>query len=128
MFERLPSNWMLAIKSIGYWLWLISVVGIPMSYYSSLHSPYSNAWPWLVVVVVFGVIPLLDMLVGRDPANPDEAVQVPRMQQQGYYRLLSLAAVPALIGMLGWAGWVFVNHAAWNWLGQLGWVLSVGTV
>tara|TARA_R110000868_G_scaffold202220_1_gene449777 strand:+ start:21243 stop:22382 length:1140 start_codon:yes stop_codon:yes gene_type:complete len=128
MFERLPSNWMLAIKSIGYWFWLISVLGIPMSYYASLHSQYSNAWPWVVVVVVFGVIPVLDFIVGRDPANPDEAVQVSRMEQQGYYRLLSLAAAPALIGMMAWAGWVFVSHDAWSWIGQLGWVLSVGTV
>lgn len=128
MFERLPSNWMLAIKSIGYWFWLIPVLGIPMSYNASLNSHYSNAWPWLVVGVVFGIIPLLDVVIGRDPANPDEAVQVPRMEQQAYYRLLSLAAVPALLGMLGWAGWVFVNHEAWNWVGRLGWLLSVGTV
>lgn len=128
MFERLPSNWMLAIKSIGYWFWLIPVLGIPLSYYWSLDSHYANAWPWLVVIVVFGVIPLLDFIIGRDPANPDEAVQVPQMEQQGYYRLLSLVTVPALLGMLGWAGWVFVNHEAWSWVGQLGWVLSVGTV
>lgn len=128
MFERLPSNWMLTIKSIGYWFWLIPVLGIPMSYHASLRSEYSNAWPWLVVLVVFGVIPVLDFIIGRDPANPDEAVQVPQMEQQGYYRLLSLAAVPALLGLLVWAGWVFVNHETWNWIGQLGWVLSVGTV
>lgn len=128
MFERLPSNWMLAIKSIGYWFWLIPVLGIPMTYNASLNSQYSNAWPWVVVLVVFGVVPLLDFIIGRDPANPDEAVQVPQMEQQGYYRLLSLATVPALLGMLGWAGWVFVNHEAWNWVGRLGWILSVGTV
>ena len=128
MFERLPSNWMLAIKSIGYWFWLIPVLGIPLSYYWSLNSQYANAWPWLVVLVVFGIIPVLDFIIGRDPANPDEAVQVPQMEQQGYYRLLSLATVPALLGMLGWAGWVFVHHEAWSWIGQLGWILSVGTV
>ncbi|WP_324731057.1 hypothetical protein [Pseudomonas paeninsulae] len=38
MFERLPSNWMLTIKSIGYWFWLIPVLGIPLSDYWSLNS------------------------------------------------------------------------------------------
>jgi alkane 1-monooxygenase len=128
MFERLPSNWMLAIKSVGYWLWLIPVLGIPLSYFMSIDSAYANVWPWFVMIVVFGVIPVLDSIVGRDPANPDEAVQVPQLEQQRYYRVLSLTTVPALLGMLGWAGWVFVSHEAWSWVGQLGWVLSVGTV
>ena len=128
MFERLPSNWMLAIKSVGYWLWLIPVLGIPLSYFMSIDSAYANVWPWFVMIVVFGVIPVLDFIVGCDPANPDEAVQVPQLEQQRYYRVLSLATVPALLGMLGWAGWVFVSHEAWSWVGQLGWVLSVGTV
>ncbi len=128
MFERLPSNWMLAIKSVGYWLWLIPVLGIPLSYFMSIDSAYANVWPWFVMIVVFGVIPVLDFIVGRDPANPDEAVQVPQLEQQRYYRVLSLATVPGLLGMLGWAGWVFVSHETWSWVGQLGWVLSVGTV
>lgn len=128
MFERLPSHWMIALKKFGYWIWLIPVLGIPLSYYWSQGSEYANAWAWMVICVVFGVIPLLDFVVGRDPANPDEQFEVPAMDRQGYYRLLSLATVPFLLGMLVWAGWVFVDYEAWNWVGRLGWVLSVGTV
>lgn len=128
MFERLPSPWMIALKKAGYWIWLVPVLGIPLSYHWSLGSDHANAWPWLVIGVVFGVIPLLDFIVGRDPANPDEQQDVPSMAGQGYYRLLSLATVPFLLGMLTWSGWVFATHDEWNWVGQLGWVLSVGTV
>ncbi len=64
MFERLPSNWMLTIKSIGYWFWLIPVLGIPMSYHASLRSEYSNAWPWLVLLVVFGLFQCWISLLG----------------------------------------------------------------
>lgn len=128
MFERLPSHWMLALKKIGYWIWLVPVLGIPLSYYWSLGSTHADAWAYLVVSVVFGLIPLLDLLVGRDPANPDEAVQVPAMEKQAYYRMLSLASVPMLLGMLAWSGWVFVDYQAWSWVGRLGWLLSVGTV
>mgnify|MGYP001627379741 CR=1 FL=1 len=128
MFERLPSPWMIALKTGGYWIWLVPVLGIPLSYYWSLGSAHADAWAWLVITVVFGVIPLLDFVVGRDPANPEESSEVPALEAQGYYRLLSLATVPLLLAMLLWSGWVFVNYQAWSWLGQLGWVLSVGTV
>lgn len=128
MFERLPSNRMLALKKIGYWIWLIPVFGIPLSYYWSLGSAHADAWAWLVITVVFGVIPLLDFVVGRDPANPDEREEVPALEAQGYYRLLSLATVPLLLAMLIWSGWIFVSYPAWSWVGLLGWVLSVGTV
>jgi alkane 1-monooxygenase len=128
MFERLPSHWILSVKKVSYWIWLIPVLGIPLSYRESLDSAYANAWAWLVVGTVFGVIPLLDGLIGRDPANPSEDTEVPAMERQGYYRLLSLSTVPLLLGMLIWAGWVFASYDAWNWIGQLGWLLSVGTV
>lgn len=128
MFERLPSRWMLALKKVGYWIWLIPVLGIPLSYHWSLNSAHADAWAWLVITVVFGVIPLLDFIVGRDPANPDERDEVPVLEAQGYYRLLSLATVPLLLAMLLWSGWIFVSYEGWSWVGQLGWVLSVGTV
>ncbi|MDH1731150.1 alkane 1-monooxygenase [Pseudomonas chengduensis] len=128
MFKRLPSRWMLALKKVGYWIWLIPVLGIPLSYYWSQGSAHADAWPWLVISVVFGVIPLLDFIVGRDPANPDECDEVPALEAQGYYRLLSLATVPLLLAMLVWSGWIFASYEGWSWVGQLGWVLSVGTV
>ena len=128
MFERLPSRWMLALKKVGYWIWLIPVLGIPLSYYWSQGSTHADAWSWLVISVVFGVIPLLDFIVGRDPTNPDERDEVPALEAQGYYRLLSLATVPLLLAMLVWSGWIFASYEGWSWVGQLGWVLSVGTV
>ncbi|MGG2396161.1 alkane 1-monooxygenase [Pseudomonas sp. SH1-B] len=128
MFERLPSHWMLALKKVGYWIWLIPVLGIPLSYHWSLGSAHADAWAWLVITAVFGVIPLLDFVVGRDPANPDERDEVPALETQGYYRLLSLATVPLLLAMLAWSAWIFVSYEGWSWVGQLGWVLSVGTV
>ncbi|MET1077788.1 MAG: alkane 1-monooxygenase [Pseudomonas sp.] len=128
MFERLPSHWMLALKKVGYWIWLVPVACVPLSYQLSVGSPHADAWAFLVLGVMFGLVPLLDLLVGRDPANPDEDIQVPRMEAQGYYRLLSLVAVPVLLGLLGWSAWAFAEHPGWSWLGRLGWVLSVGTV
>ncbi|MDF3930987.1 alkane 1-monooxygenase [Pseudomonas citronellolis] len=128
MFAFLSPAWMLSLKKAGYWIWLVPVFGIPVSYWWSYGSAHPNAWAWFVISVVFLVIPLLDAIVGRDPANPDEATEVPVLEREGYYRFLSLLTVPLLLGMLAYGGWVLAHNEAWNWVGRLGWILSVGTV
>lgn len=74
------------------------------------------------MIAVFGIGPLLDMLFGRDPANPDEETQTPQLLGQGYYVLLTLATVPVLIGTLVWAAGVFV--AFQGGAGSAGWAGS----
>lgn len=39
MFERLPSNWMLSIKSIGYWFWLPPRIGHPPERLLGIEQP-----------------------------------------------------------------------------------------
>lgn len=53
---------MLPLKRIGCWPWLIPVLGIPLSYYWSPGSAPAGAW--LVVVLVFGVVPLPGLVIG----------------------------------------------------------------
>ena len=43
-------------------------------------------------------------------------------------KMNELATVPLLLAMLVWSGWIFASYEGWSWVGQLGWVLSVGTV
>ncbi|MES2821777.1 MAG: alkane 1-monooxygenase [Pseudomonadota bacterium] len=128
MFERLSSHRMLALKAIGYWFWLLPVALLPLSHYLSRGSAYADAWAFLVPLAIFGLIPLLDWLIGRDPANPDEAEQVPILERQNYYRVLTLASVPVLLGVPVWAGWVMVADAPWSWIGHVGWILSTGII
>src|SRR3990167_1270696 len=128
MFATRSSDWMLSLKKIGYWFWLLPVALVPLSYYLSQGSSHADAWGFLVPAVIFGLIPFVDALLGRDPANPEESQQVPRLEGEFYYRLLPLACVPILLGMLTWAAWILANNPEWSWLGQLGWTLSVGIV
>ena len=61
----------------------------------------------LPLVISYGLMPLLDYLIGEDPNNPPEAV-VPQLEQDRYYRWLTWATVPlhfvALIGCAWWVG------------------------
>ncbi|MDO9321951.1 MAG: alkane 1-monooxygenase [Pseudomonas sp.] len=128
MFATRSSDWMLSLKKIGYWFWLLPVALVPLSYYQTQGSSHADARSFHVPAVIFGLIPFVDALLGRDPANPEESLQVPQLEGEFYYRLLTLACVPILLGMLSWAGWILANNLEWSWLGQLGWTLSVGIV
>ena len=61
----------------------------------------------LPLVISYGLMPLLDALIGEDRNNPPEAV-VPQLEADRYYRWLTWATVPlhfmALIGCAWWAG------------------------
>jgi alkane 1-monooxygenase len=68
----------------------------------------------LPLLISYGLLPLLDALIGEDRNNPPEAV-VPQLDADRYYRWLTWATVPlhfiALIGCAWWAG----THALSWW-------------
>jgi alkane 1-monooxygenase len=77
-------------------------------------------------LLVFGLFPLLDLLIGTDAANPPDSV-LKRLEQDRYYRWCTYAFLP-----LQYAGLVF---ACWLWssgelstLDALGLTLTVGVV
>ena len=89
--------------------WLLSVVyplvpllGVALHAYSG--APIALALPLLIG---YGLMPLLDALIGEDLNNPPEAV-VPQLEADRYYRWLTWATVPlyfvTLIVCAGWAG------------------------
>lgn len=85
-----------------------------------------DAWAFLVPVVFFIAVPILDALVGQDPTNPrpeDEAA----LDGDRFYRWLPLACLPLYLGMLVFGAWVMAT-APFSWVGHAGWVLSVGCV
>ena len=61
----------------------------------------------LPLLISYGLMPLLDALIGEDENNPPEAA-VPQLENDRYYRWLTWATVPlhfvALIGCAWWAG------------------------
>jgi alkane 1-monooxygenase len=61
----------------------------------------------LPLLISYGLMPLLDHLIGEDENNPPEAV-VPQLDADRYYRWLTWATVPlhfaALIGCAWWVG------------------------
>ncbi|WP_373871897.1 alkane 1-monooxygenase [Actinoplanes regularis] len=108
-------------------LWPLALV-VPALPFAALllaaatRSPW--AW-WLTPVVILGVIPLIDVLVGDDHTNPPEAA-VPALQASPYYRWITYLFLPAQFAALvmACATWTRGPGAA----GAVGLVLTIGLV
>lgn len=82
-----------------------------------------DAFAFMPVAMVFFVITALDYVIGRDTINVP-----PRTPQfRHWYRALPLLVVPLHLGSLVWAAYMFTT-LPFSWIGQLGWVLSMGTI
>lgn len=89
--------------------WSLSVV-FPLIPFVGIAAHHATGWPLMLglpLLISYGLMPLLDALIGEDRNNPPEAV-VPQLEQDRYYRWLTWATVPlhfiALIGCAWWAG------------------------
>ncbi|MBQ0897763.1 alkane 1-monooxygenase [Micromonospora sp. U56] len=86
-----------------------------------------GAWAWwLTPVVVFGLIPVVDLLIGDDRRNPPEEA-VPRLSADGYYRWLTYLYLPTQYAALVLCCAVWARGDL-SWLAAAGLVASVGVV
>jgi alkane 1-monooxygenase len=125
ILERLnPSQRTMQIVRVGA---LALPLLMPFAMYRSLQLgtvfEMINAFAFLPLFLVFGGFTLLDYIIGKDTVNMP--LQAP--QFRSWYRLLPLVSVPLHLGAMVWAMHIFVT-APFTWMGQLGWVLSMGTV
>ncbi|MEU4625671.1 alkane 1-monooxygenase [Actinoplanes sp. NPDC023801] len=108
-------------------LWPLALV-VPALPFTALliGTATGSAWAWwLTPVVILGLIPVIDLLVGDDRANPPEEA-VPALQASPYYRWITYLFLPAQYGALA------VTCAAWTRdpgvVGAAGLVLTAGLV
>jgi alkane 1-monooxygenase len=89
--------------------WMLSVV-YPLMPLAGIAAHAATGHPMalgLPLVISYGLLPLLDALIGEDENNPPEEA-VPALEADPYYRRLTWATVPlhfaALIACAWWAG------------------------
>lgn len=91
------------------WAWMLSMLWplMPFVGLAAHHATGIEAALALPLLISYGLMPLLDALIGEDPNNPPDAV-VRQLDADRYYRWLTWATVPlhflALIGCAWWAG------------------------
>lgn len=127
MVDKIPSRIMTTLKKAMFLL-VFFVALLPYDAWQKMqHSGDWNLYAWWPLFVIFGIIPVIDHLVGKDSSNPSEA-EVERLSKQRWYAFLTLMAVPAQLAVLSFGAWVFVNAHQLSLAGQVGWILSCGIV
>ena len=86
--EASPSDWKRRA-------WILSVVYPLFPVYAIALHAWTGDELWLLAPLLFTylLVPLLDVLLGEDASNPLEA-EVPELQNDRYYRMLTWATVP----------------------------------
>jgi len=95
--------------------WLLSVVYPLLPFTGMALHTWTGAQIalGLPLLISYGLMPLLDYLLGEDENNPPEAV-VPQLEQDRYYRWLTWATVPLhFVALIGCAWWVGTHDLSW---------------
>ncbi|MBO9647563.1 MAG: alkane 1-monooxygenase [Variovorax sp.] len=97
------------------WWWLLSVV-YPLLPFTGIALHAATGYQialGLPLLISYGLMPLLDLLIGEDQNNPPEAV-VPQLEQERYYRWLTWLTVPLhFVALIGCAWWVGTQNLSW---------------
>jgi len=115
------------IKKYGYFIYLMPLIMPALSYYWAHLSGYHDFFAFLTLLVVYGLVPLVDLLLGKDPVNPSEE-DVPSLSEEKFYRYLTLSCLPLYIICLFSSGYLLLNWPELSLLGQVGYVMSMGVV
>ena len=91
--------------------------------YAVTGSPVS--W-WLGPIIVFGLLPALDLAIGRTSDNPPESERE-RLEADRYYRWITFAFIPVQYLGLVFACWMWARGDL-PWYDALGLAMTVGVV
>jgi alkane 1-monooxygenase len=95
--------------------WLLSVVYplLPFTGMAAHAATGREIALGLPLLISYGLMPLLDALIGEDESNPPEAV-VPQLESERYYRWLTWLTVPLhFVALIGCAWWVGTHELSW---------------
>lgn len=110
------------------WWWLLSPALPGLIWLNLLRFVETGQlfWLWLSPAVMYGLIPLLDTLLGPDRSSPPESA-VPGLERQLWYRAIVVAFVPLQYGLTIYGAWIATTQTLTP-LAWMGLILSVGGI
>ena len=117
----------MAIKKFGYLIFLLPLCLPSLSYYWAHTSGLHTLFAYFTLIVVFVVVPVLDLVIGKDPVNPDED-DVKALSDLSFYRSLTLSCLPLYALCLVSGVYWLLNWPELNLIGQIGYLISLGVV
>lgn len=108
----------LVVPSLGFGAWgLVEVTGLSLFWY-------------LGPIVVFVVIPVVDLVAGLDRSNPPDDV-IDALENDRYYRWITYLFLPIQYAALVWACWMFTGPSwapAMSTVDKIGLAMTIGTI
>ncbi len=108
------------------YLWMLGIVvmGLPIYGYLLVQWTGLGLFWWTTPMVVYGLIPLFDRLIGEDNANPPDSIMA-TLAADKYYRYVVFAAIPMQYATFVWGTYMAVTGGL-AWWAYLGLLVSVG--
>ena len=108
--------------------WLLGAIipMIPFASWGLVEATGIDLFWYFGPLFVFGVIPLVDLLVGIDPNNPPDDV-LERLENDRYYRWVTYAFIPMQYVAFVWTAWM-LSRPQYDVADKVGMALSVGMV
>ena len=94
-----------------WWLGILPLATPLLSGTLAITTGVQHLW-WVGVLVIFGLIPLIDGLLGEDVSNPPESA-VGHLESQRYYRWIVYTGVLFVIASVVITGWLAAGGIDW---------------
>jgi alkane 1-monooxygenase len=108
------------------WLLGLLVPAVPFIAWGLVSATGLGLFWWFGPLFVFGMMPVLDNLIGTDRANPPDSV-IAWLEADRYYRWCTYLYLPLQYASLGWAAWEW-SHGQLGVVDKLGLAVTVGIV
>lgn len=85
-----------------------------------------GVWLWLGPIVILGMVPIIDWIVGLDPANPPDSV-IKALENDRYYRWLTYLFLPLQYAGFALAFW-YIATGDLTLINKIGLAVTVGFI
>lgn len=130
LIEHCDEQTVLKIRNWGFLLFVVPPGLLASAYWFGESQQLQNWWAFFPVFFVYGIIPVLDYIIGKDTTNPDENC-MKQLDSNPYFPILTLLCLPIQLGCLYFSiDYVIAAYQtqALSMIGVVGWILSVGIV
>ncbi|MFT6152978.1 MAG: alkane 1-monooxygenase [Bermanella sp.] len=127
LISFLNPKTVLSIKKYGYLMFLVPLLLPVTSYFLGMKVGLHGLAPWLVVLSSFVVLPVADLVMGKDPVNA-KANEESLLNDDKFYQYLAISGFPLYFICLFSTGYFLINWTHLTSIGQLGYAVSMGVV
>jgi alkane 1-monooxygenase len=110
------------------YLWLFGLVVPSLAFVAwGMHSLTGwGVWWWIGPIVVYGIVPVVDLLTGIDKSNPPDEV-IEALEKDRYYRWITYLFLPIQYAAFVWGAWLFTSGDL-SLVDKIGVSISIGMI